>query len=275
MKCDYCGRDESLPFVCNYCGGAFCPDHRLPEAHQCKGDLTQRRTISAPQTTTFSWQTSSQPQYPTARTSNAFSKIEIRDIVIAWVGIGIAVAIAFPGGIFAGFSLGRLLILTGVALVTIGPGFVLHELSHKFVARHYGFWAEFRMWPQMLAMCIIISLMGFLFAAPGATYIMGNDVTKEENGIISIAGPLTNVAISLLFIPVYLLGGPGSLLQFTGALGLYINLWLAVFNLIPLGPLDGSKVFRWNKGILVVSFAVLALATVFVFLYVWGPVAGL
>ena len=45
MKCDYCGRDESLPFVCNYCGGAFCPDHRLPEAHQCKGDLTQRLTI--------------------------------------------------------------------------------------------------------------------------------------------------------------------------------------------------------------------------------------
>lgn len=35
-KCDYCGKEEYLPFECRYCGGKFCVDHRLPEAHHCE-----------------------------------------------------------------------------------------------------------------------------------------------------------------------------------------------------------------------------------------------
>lgn len=26
-----------MPFVCKYCGGSFCPEHRLPESHECPG----------------------------------------------------------------------------------------------------------------------------------------------------------------------------------------------------------------------------------------------
>ena len=36
-KCDFCGKEEYLPFECRYCGGKFCAEHRLPEAHNCKG----------------------------------------------------------------------------------------------------------------------------------------------------------------------------------------------------------------------------------------------
>lgn len=36
-KCDFCGREEYLPFECGYCGGKFCAEHRLPEAHNCEG----------------------------------------------------------------------------------------------------------------------------------------------------------------------------------------------------------------------------------------------
>ena len=35
--CDQCGREESMPYSCRYCGGTFCPDHRLPENHACPG----------------------------------------------------------------------------------------------------------------------------------------------------------------------------------------------------------------------------------------------
>jgi len=38
-------------------------------------------------------------------------------------------------------------------------------------------------------------------------------------------------------------------------LGAYINTWLALFNLIPFGPLDGAKIFRWNKGLWLVAIA--------------------
>jgi hypothetical protein len=35
--CDYCGNECTLPFTCQYCGGTFCPDCRLPPVHQCTG----------------------------------------------------------------------------------------------------------------------------------------------------------------------------------------------------------------------------------------------
>ena len=107
MHCEYCGKEEALPFVCNYCGGVFCAEHRLPEAHMCKGDLTRRRTIVAPPQTTFSWQNSSAaPSFAQpARTAQVFSRIEVRDILVAWVGLGFAIAIALSGGLlFGGLS---------------------------------------------------------------------------------------------------------------------------------------------------------------------------
>lgn len=38
-KCYFCGRQiKGLPYVCRRCGETFCPDHRLPENHNCRGD---------------------------------------------------------------------------------------------------------------------------------------------------------------------------------------------------------------------------------------------
>lgn len=259
MKCDYCGKDESLPFVCNYCGGAYCPEHRLPEAHQCRGDLTQKRTVVAPPQTTFSWQAGPATTYPSSQARRSvYSRIEVRDIIIAWLALGLAFSISllsgsgklFGGGVNASLFSTALLL----SLVTVGPGFVFHELSHKFVAQRYGFWAEFRMWPMGLLFALVTSIAGFIFAAPGATYISGMNISKEENGRISIAGPLVNVLIGSLFLPLAFLEPSGSFLLTVGAYGSYINFFLAAFNLIPFGPLDGSKVLRWNVPIWAVTF---------------------
>ena len=275
MKCDFCGKEESLPFVCNYCGGAFCPDHRLPEAHMCKGDLTQKRTLVSPQQTTFSWQTSSStyPYAQPSRTSQVFSKIEVRDILIAWIAIGFAVAVGLQGGLLLGnLTPGSVALLTGISLVTVGPGFILHELSHKFVARHYGFWAEFRMWPQMLIMAIVVALMGLFIAAPGATYISGSGISKEENGFISLAGPVVNGVIALLFLPLFILNN--SVLGFIGGFGFWVNVWLGTFNLIPFWVLDGAKVFAWNKAIWAACFAIFAVATYLAYTQVVPAIFG-
>ncbi|MFB6134011.1 MAG: rhomboid family intramembrane serine protease, partial [Halanaeroarchaeum sp.] len=35
--CDVCGREEGMPYNCRLCGGTFCAEHRLPEAHDCPG----------------------------------------------------------------------------------------------------------------------------------------------------------------------------------------------------------------------------------------------
>lgn len=38
--CDYCGADVDTPFNCNYCERDYCPDHRLPESHDCPYQAT-------------------------------------------------------------------------------------------------------------------------------------------------------------------------------------------------------------------------------------------
>ena len=263
MKCEYCGAEESLPFVCNYCGGVYCGNHRLPEAHQCRGDLSQRRTVAAPPTTSFSWSDSiyTSPAPAPVRSAGIFSEIEIRDILIAWFALGVAFFLAETGAVFNPKIittnatllyplLGKNFYPTAsqiflIALFSVGPGFVLHELSHKFVAERYGFWAEFRMWPLGLVIALATSVLGFIFAAPGATYISGNNISESENGTISVAGPMTNVGVALVFLPILLLGS--GVWELLGFVGLYINLFLATFNMLPIMPLDGAKVFRWSK----------------------------
>ncbi|MEZ5333928.1 MAG: rhomboid family intramembrane serine protease [Methanolobus sp.] len=36
-KCWICGKEESIPFRCRFCGKTFCSRHRLPEQHACEG----------------------------------------------------------------------------------------------------------------------------------------------------------------------------------------------------------------------------------------------
>jgi Zn-dependent protease len=269
VKCEFCGKEEPLPFVCNYCGGAFCPDHRLPETHQCKGDLTQKRMVTAPPQTTFSWQSTPFPEQAPARVQGkVFSRIEIRDIIVAWLALGVAFSfVVTPGGALGflggGVSLLGAAYVIGISLITVGTGFVFHELSHKFVAQRYGYWAEFRMWPFGLVLALLTSFLGVIFAAPGATYISGMNISKAQNGKISLAGPLTNIAIAVIFLP-FLLRGTGVYLDL-GIIGVRINVFLALFNMLPIGPLDGSKVFRWSLPIWAIVFISLGIA--FYFLY--------
>ena len=36
-ECDVCSKQENMPYQCGHCGGTYCADHRLPEAHDCPG----------------------------------------------------------------------------------------------------------------------------------------------------------------------------------------------------------------------------------------------
>jgi len=62
---------------------------------------------------------------------------------------------------------------------------------------------------------------------------------KKDIAIVGLAGPLMNIAIAIILSLLIRIGFP----LFTEAiiLGIMVNLLLAVFNLIPIPPLDGSK----------------------------------
>lgn len=128
-------------------------------------------------------------------------------------------------------------------IIVVGLGFILHEIAHKIVALKYGFWAEYKLWFEGLVLAIVMAIfLGIVFAAPGAVYIYGGHIRRDEDGKISLAGPLTNIFLALLFLALTKTGFFREIFY----LGFAINSFLAFFNLLPIGILDGSKVFRWN-----------------------------
>jgi len=178
---------------------------------------------------------------------------ERRDLLIAWAAIAVAFSLLYVRG---GITLSSFLLIFVVSLLTVGVGFVLHELAHKFAAMHFGYWAEFEKDNTMLVVAVVLAaLVGVVFAAPGATMIYGA-TTKRENGIISAAGPVTNLALCGVFFGVFLAGGMlgSTLLWLIGVMGVQINAMLAAFNMLPVSVLDGKKVLEWDMRVFAVIF---------------------
>ena len=190
-----------------------------------------------------------------------FSRVELQNILIAVGGLTLAFSLFF--GIhytFPGLSGTEQMVFSVVAsLVAVLTGFMLHELGHKIMAQRSGAWAEFRAYPLGLLMAVVFAFVGFIFAAPGAVYIQGM-ISRRQNGLISLSGPMINMALGVSFLAVAILVNTGLL-----ALALYligsINILLAAFNLLPIPPLDGYKVLKWNVPVYVACFgAALVLA---------------
>jgi len=174
---------------------------------------------------------------------------EIKDITIAWLAISICFTIVLGGfDIISIFTkkaeqLSNIWLYLLISLIVTGTSFICHELAHKFSGIYYGAKAQFILWPGTLLFSIGFALLvGFVFVAPGAVYIYGKQLTRKQNGLTSLAGPAINIIMGLLFFVAGLLGASTLVVTY----GIYINFWIAMFNLLPIGPLDGKKIFQWN-----------------------------
>ncbi|MBA7501502.1 hypothetical protein ES706_00072 [subsurface metagenome] len=186
-----------------------------------------------------------------------FIETELRHILISVLVLAVAVSgIGFLSLEDTGYRF-------AVISIPLALGFITHELTHKYVANRYGYFAVYRMWPLGLVFALLIGLASggrFIFAAPGAVVILSSYFTRRQSGLIGLAGPVANIAIAGCFFPLsYLSGVVGDI----GLWGAYINLWLAFFNLLPIPPLDGKKVFSWKPAIWVaIEMPLLALIVV-------------
>jgi Zn-dependent protease len=149
-----------------------------------------------------------------------------------------------------------------IAAIGVGTGFLLHELAHKFTAQKYGFVADYEASPIGLLLAIGLSILtggGFVFAAPGAVMIRGKRVpyvqnqdnywntrqNEKEFAYISVSGAVVNLILAVLFIMVSLIIADQFVIYVLWRAA-FINVFLAGFNMIPFGPLDGAKVWRYN-----------------------------
>jgi len=128
---------------------------------------------------------------------------ELRDLVISAFVLALAFGIALSGGIRVFQQPSVLALAVGISLAAVSLGFVFHELAHRLVARRFNCFAEYVMWPMGLIVALGFSLFGFVFAAPGAVMIQPRStawgtisLSNRKVGLISLAGPATNIGLA-------------------------------------------------------------------------------
>jgi Zn-dependent protease/predicted transcriptional regulator len=105
---------------------------------------------------------------------------------------------------------------------------VFHEMAHSVVAKHYKI--------------PVISITLFIF---GGVARIGRDPSRAiEEFNIAVAGPISSLLLAGGFGLLSLAAGTNLILQALAASLAWINLSLALFNLLPGFPLDGGRIFR-------------------------------
>jgi Zn-dependent protease len=154
-----------------------------------------------------------------------------------------------------------------IVFCVIVPSIILHEVSHGVVANAFGDDTAKRAGRLTLNPIAHVDPVGTLIV-PALLSLAGAGVfgwakpvpvntgklhsPRNEGVLVSLAGPATNAVIAaisaVVFIEVIRPGLPQFGLIPTGAqivfyIGL-VNVWLCIFNLIPIPPLDGSVLFE-------------------------------
>ena len=149
-----------------------------------------------------------------------------------------------------------------VEFVVLAPPFLLaltvHELAHGYVAQKLGdptasragrlTWNPLKHLDPMGVLCFFLLKIGWAKPVPvNASYFKN---PRQDMLVVSLAGPGANVLLgvaSAILVRIVLLLDwlPGfflqPLLQMLAA-SIWINIMLAVFNFLPIPPLDGSKI---------------------------------
>jgi Zn-dependent protease len=169
--------------------------------------------------------------------------------------------------------------LMAIVAFGVGTGFILHELAHKFTAQRYGYVADYEASPIGLLMAIGLKIFtGIVFAAPGAVMIRGrrftygrdedqfSQQTEKEFAYISVSGAVVNLLLAIIFMTISLFITDLLILKVL-SWSAFINVFLAGFNMIPFGPLDGAKVWRYNP----VLWGLVGIPAVILFIFIRFP----
>lgn len=137
------------------------------------------------------------------------------------------------------------------AAAVTAPAIILHEFGHKFVAMAYGMQATFEAAYLWLGIGLILKLLnfGFIFFVPAYVTITGA-ATPLQFSIVAFAGPAVNMVIWMSMILVERNGWVKPKHNHFVTLTKRINMFLFIFNMLPIPLFDGYKVFSGLYGAL-------------------------
>ena len=164
---------------------------------------------------------------------------------------------------------------------------ILHELAHGYVAEKLGDYTPriagrltlnpiAHLDPIGSILLPIISIyflnIGFGWAKPVPINPLNFENPRKDMAKVALAGPLTNIALVFVFLFIY------KLFSFLGFYNLDVlisairlNLLLAFFNLIPIPPLDGSRIFLQNLDLETMMFwESFGFLFIFIIIYIFG-----
>lgn len=164
-----------------------------------------------------------------------------------------------------------------IAAIASTIAVIPHELAHKWTAIRLGCSSRYVLSPTgaLLTLITAIPFIPIKFIMPGYVVVASPyydpEINKRIDGITSLSGPVVNIVVaSVALLVLNLLIKFGVLSLTTGIIWLTysiaaINSWVAFFNLLPVPPLDGSKVISWKPLLWVLSFAI----SIAMVLYTW------
>jgi Zn-dependent protease len=188
----------------------------------------------------------------TTRDLGMFSPTEVLEIIVATFVLALAFALVQVYPVWVQVNpLAAILAFLPISLLATATAFTAHEISHKFMAQRHGLPAEFVINPMGIVVALATAaIIGFLFALPGAVVFSGAGADEKIVGKVGAAGPAMNIAVGLIFFPLML---------FFPILWIvvFVNFFLAGFNMLPFGQFDGLKIWRWSSALYIGMLAII------------------
>ncbi len=268
-RCDLCGKLLKQKFICPFCKGTFCAEHRLPEAHGCpefwhtqsiSGGILKKsvkaiintETIEIPEeaidaaVSDFTYNVVIE-QRGKGRKIGGFLNSEFIQLIFASILVAIVgISLISPDPATA------LQIFTSTPLLTVGYAFVFmiaymgHNIATKVTASSFGLKTRF----SLTLAGIFLTLFSFVsvikFIAPGQTMVeRSNNIQIDAQ--VNMAGPMANLFMGFMLVLFGALSGPFPDLLLLCKVGAVLNGYIAIFSMIPIPTFNGAPIFVWNK----------------------------
>jgi len=297
---NYCGlHRDPVNHECNIVRESLrAPQMQAPESTYREAPSYQQQSIAQPAVSTvrgttdgsFNWYR--QERHVPENAFDPDSGIEFKGILFPYksefLHLLIGASLIFIIGliIFYNPQLIRLNLTWAIFLLAgfYTTAFLFHEFGHRQVAKKFGLQTKFRLLTFGMILTIFGLIAGFwsllsnsvslpILALPGAVVVLGLDKIDRKTGLCKAAGPTVNLIYGTILLIISLLI-PKDLFPLNLFIGYAaaLNFMLGLFNMIPIGILDGQNIFKWNKSVYFLLAGLLILMLIIAYSMIYAPI---